>query len=143
MNPLGLNASDIERLWTKVNKTDTCWLWTDAPNNTRYGVFAYQGTSTSAHRATYSLIKGAIPDGLVLDHLCRVRLCVNPDHLEPVTVQENRRRSLPTICIRGHELTPENTWTGKHNRRACLKCHRELHRLAEARRRQRLRDQAA
>lgn len=66
-----------------------CWLWTGCINPDGYGVFR----NTSAHRLTYQESRGPIPAGLVLDHRCKNRRCVNPDHLEAVTQRENRRRS--------------------------------------------------
>ena len=84
-----------ERFWEKVDKAgqDECWLWTankTAPNG--HGRFLGPGGQVMAHRFAYELLVGPIPEGLVIDHLCRVRLCVNPAHLEPVTAEENIRR---------------------------------------------------
>ena len=70
-----------------------CWIWQHAKNHAGYGVTTVSGTSTLAHRASYQMYVGSIPLGLQLDHLCRVRACVNPDHLEPVTGTVNVRRS--------------------------------------------------
>lgn len=76
----------------KIEFTDAgCWVWTGAVcPTTGYGTV---GTS-SAHQRSWELLVGPVPDGLVLDHLCRVRHCVNPDHLEPVTQRENVRRGI-------------------------------------------------
>lgn len=84
-----------ERFWEKVEKggPDDCWLWTankTAPNG--HGRFLGPDGQIMAHRYAYEALVGPIPEGLVIDHLCRVRLCVNPDHLEPVTAEENTRR---------------------------------------------------
>lgn len=116
------------RFWEKVNKTDSCWLWTAYTSHNGYGRFMYERKVEAAHRLSYIDRHGEIPDGLEIDHLCRVRHCVNPDHLEAVTRQVNVRRGLvPSIasaqftafnlkrhserthCKRGHEFTPENT----------------------------------
>jgi hypothetical protein len=78
-----------ERFWPKVEKTGTCWLWGGARDRGGYGVFENQ----KAHRVSYVLSGGTIPEGLQLDHLCFVRHCVNPEHLEPVTAKENTRRA--------------------------------------------------
>jgi hypothetical protein len=81
-----------ERFWEKVNKTDTCWLWIAATGRFGYGQFWSKNKMVSVHRFSYELCKGKIPKGMVLDHLCRVRHCVNPEHLEVVTGLENSRR---------------------------------------------------
>ena len=77
----------------KIQPTGFCWLWTGKPNQGGYGVQHFQGKLWKAHRFVYTFLVGPIQDGLVLDHLCKVRICVNPDHLEPVTLPENVRRS--------------------------------------------------
>jgi hypothetical protein len=81
-----------ERFWEKVNKTETCWLWTAAKTWDGYGRFKLNKTHVLSHRFAYELLKEKIPNGLQLDHLCKVRDCLNPDHLEPVTSQENTKR---------------------------------------------------
>lgn len=117
-----------ERFWAKVEKTDHCWLWHGAVSSyTGYGSIGHNGKTCVAHRMAYLLVKGAIPDGLELDHLCRNRLCVNPDHLEPVTHLENMRRgalATRTHCIHGHEYTPENTYLAPAGGRRCRQCAR-------------------
>lgn len=83
-----------ERFWPKVNKTETCWLWTGYVDNDKgYGRFAYPG-GTLAHRFAYELLVGPIPDGLQVDHKCRVKSCVNPDHLQAVTQELNMQNQL-------------------------------------------------
>jgi hypothetical protein len=77
--------------WAKVDKTETCWLWTGAMLN-GYGKF-WAGKTVFAHRWSYERFIGPIPKGLHLDHLCRVPACVRPDHLEAVTNRENVLRS--------------------------------------------------
>ena len=74
--------------WGQVDKTDSCWLWTGHLDRNGYGKVG----NRLAHRMAYTMVKGVIPEGLSLDHLCRVHNCVNPDHLEPVTHAENVRR---------------------------------------------------
>ncbi len=104
--------------------TSGCWLWI-AASARGYGRVDVNGKLSQAHRVVYEILRGPIPDGLQLDHLCRVRCCVNPDHLEPVTLAENVRRGiyLTTICKRGHKWTPENTYivpqTGARQCRTC------------------------
>lgn len=86
----------VERFWEKVDRRGPadCWLWT-ATRTAKDGhgrFYPITGKGVLAHRFAYELLVGPIPDGLVIDHLCRVRLCVNPAHLEPVTAEENTRR---------------------------------------------------
>lgn len=102
-----------------------CWLWTGA-TTVGYGRFRGSGV----HRMAYEELVGPIPDGLVMDHLCRVRHCVNPAHLEPVTLAENVRRGLSgryqaskTHCPQGHEYSPENTYVTKVGQRKCRTCY--------------------
>ncbi len=102
-----------------------CWIWRGAVNRAGYGAFSVDGTTRRAHRVSYELRVGPIPEGLHLDHLCRVRACVNPAHLEPVTHAENVRRGAragQTHCKRGHEFTPENTRVDKSGGRCCIAC---------------------
>src|SRR5262249_41065983 len=83
------------RFWKFVNRTETCWLWTGCKNRYGYGKFnagAKTRPNIRAHRYAYEIFIGKIPDGLTIDHLCRNTSCVNPVHLEAVTVSENVRR---------------------------------------------------
>lgn len=120
-----------ERFWAKVDKTAPggCWAWTGGRNDDGYGIAVVaKETQRNAHRVAYEWLVGPVPEGLVLDHLCRVRHCVNPEHLEPVTQQENVQRYTRTItaCRQGHEFTPENTRTygGKRQCRTCANARR-------------------
>jgi hypothetical protein len=81
-----------QRFWAKVNKTETCWLWTGATSGNGYGVFGVTRKMVMAHRWLYEHEIAPIPNERDLDHLCRVRLCVNPAHLEPVSRRENLLR---------------------------------------------------
>ncbi len=101
--PVGFKgAEEATRFWAKVDKSGDCWLWSGALNDRGYGIFAV-GTppkdAIRAHRWAFENTVGVIPDGLQLDHLCRVRHCVRPDHLEPVTTQENTRRGIESRSI--------------------------------------------
>lgn len=97
--PPGRNPTPLpQRLWAQVDKTapDGCWLWTGATKNGYGAVYAAAGRSEPAHRVAYQLLVGPIPGGLVLDHLCRDRRCVNPEHLDPVTHAVNILRGTGT-----------------------------------------------
>jgi len=120
------------RLWEKVEKTSTCWLWTGSVNSSRYGTIRVDGKSWRVHRYAWVLLRGPIPDGLVVDHLCRVRRCVNPEHMELVVGEVNVLRGIgitavngrKTHCKRGHEFTTENTRIDRRGHRVCRTCHR-------------------
>jgi hypothetical protein len=112
-----------------------CWLWTGKTGNGGYGRFRFNDRgSMGAHRFLWISVIGPIAPGLQLDHLCRVRHCVNPAHLEPVTAKENQRRGTAAErnrmrrrpqCMYGHSYTVENTgytWRGK---RYCKQCSRD------------------
>ena len=106
-----------ERFWAKVDKTETCWLWIGAQSRTGYGSFGVKRKTHYVHRLAYEWLIGPIPEKLVIDHLCRVRNCVNPDHMEIVSHRENTLRgvgpaalnSAKTHCKRGHLLDEQNT----------------------------------
>lgn len=129
-----------ERFWEKVNKDgpEGCWLWTAYILVNGYGLFGLRKNKMIlAHRFAYQDAIDQIPSGLVIDHLCRVRHCVNPSHLEAVTQRENVRRgfggannSSKTHCPNGHEYTCENTYSApcRPNSRYCRACRREKNR---------------
>lgn len=84
------SGTDAERFWAKVNRTDGCWPWMAYKQPSGYGHFMTRdGRTNMAHRLAYELVKGAIPEGHQLDHVCHNRTCVNPDHLRPVTNKQN------------------------------------------------------
>lgn len=118
-----------DRFWDKVNKTDSCWLWTGSVNIAGYGqVRGDTGKNERAHRVAYAMLIGNIPTGLTLDHTCGVRKCVNPQHLEPVTTEENtsrHHRKRGQYCRRGHERTEENTYFPRGQGPKCKVCRAE------------------
>lgn len=124
----------VERFWAGVAKSEACWIWTRSCIR-GYGQFYLDGRNRKAHRIAYELLVGPVPDGLVLDHLCRVTRCVNPEHLEPVTVAENNRRSslAKTGCHRGHPYDDANTYIFR-GARACRRCRAEAQARWQARR---------
>lgn len=142
-DPLGggpnrIYGDDEARFWSYVDKSDGCWLWTGYTNPKGYGRFMLNGRQVQVHRFAYEAEVGPIPEGLEIDHLCRTRNCVRPDHLEPVPGVVNlargngdpARNARKTHCKRGHEFTPENTWisptNGGRSCRACRKIRRRL-----------------
>lgn len=129
------------RFWEKVTESETgCWLWTGAKIRSGYGQFGtHRGPVVLAHRWAYENLIGEIPEGLQLDHLCRVRLCVCPYHLDPVTNKVNARRgnSLKQECINGHSLAGVEP-TNKQSRlvKVCMPCQRDRQKAYRLRKRQ-------
>lgn len=96
---------------TKIVPAGECWEWVGAKISTGYGSLTNgQRGSVLAHRKSYEIVVGPIPEGLTIDHLCRNRACINTDHLEPVTNAENTRRAaaLRTHCVKGHPFDGDN-----------------------------------
>lgn len=116
-------------MYAQIGDKDQCWNWTGYINDNGYGLMRGTGWNYRAHRWAYEHFIGPIPEGKVLDHLCRNRRCVNPHHLEPVTLVENLNRGIRTNanrgithCLNGHEFTEENTRIDKRGKRACRTC---------------------
>lgn len=132
-------AELLERWWANVDKSGPvpecaphlgpCWLWTATPKNA-YGLFLLNDKTVRAHHAGYVLLVGPVPEGLELDHLCRVTRCVNPAHQEPVTHAVNTLRgespqaanARKTHCPQGHPYDEANTYVNTYGRRVCRIC---------------------
>lgn len=139
---MDLTDKQIDNFWNKVTFAGPCWEWYRL-DKTGYGRYTFWNAtaqkvqSIMAHRVSYQLLVGDIPSGIVLDHLCRNRACVNPDHLEMVTNRENILRgsglaaqnARKTHCKRGHALTPDNIKPSKDGHRRCLTCVRHAAKL--------------
>lgn len=135
-----VSDKDIDRLYDKFQICeDGCWRWTANRTSYRkrggYGGFWFGKIRILAHRFVYEWLRGPIPDGMQLDHLCKNTLCVNPDHLEIVTPKENTLRgssfaavnASKTHCPKGHELSEENLLK-RNSGRSCKLCHRLISR---------------
>ena len=142
-----LTDAEVDRFWAKVEKAEDCWTWLGYKRG-GYGRFAPRHRlDLAAHRVAYELLVGPIPEGLTLDHLCHTesdclggddcphRSCVNPDHLEPVTMRENTLRTTNNIvginarkthCKYDHELSGDNLITYRNGQRACRTCKRRI-----------------
>ena len=126
---MGRPANTVERMLSRdVEKTSTCWIWAGPRQANGYGKATILKRSLLAHRVFYEHYKGAIPDGFQVDHLCKNRLCVNPEHLEAVPPSVNNARSdspsavnaRKTLCLRGHELA--QAYVTPNGRRHCRVC---------------------
>ena len=126
-----------ERFWRKVDKTETCWLWSAGTDKFGYGKFKAKGKTIRAHRYSYVLFNGPIPNGLFVCHECDVTGCVNPQHLWLGPPSSNTRDMVSKnrhgahmkpgeYCRNGHEYAVVGTfvYNGKRARRACKECKR-------------------
>lgn len=120
----------MARFIDKVVIDDEHWRWEGSLHAEGYGHFRFEGRTQEAHRAAYTLFRGPVPEGMVIDHMCRTRDCVQPAHLEPVTDAENRRRgespharnARKTTCDSGHPFNEANTYLAPTGRRSCRPC---------------------
>ncbi len=123
----------LQRLKARVIiDSNGCWIWQGKPNKAGYGGIEIGHKPYRSHRLMYILIRGSIPERLELDHLCRVKICCNPDHLEAVTHLENCLRGISgdrqrakTHCPSGHPYDEENTYVRADGERNCRTCARE------------------
>lgn len=131
-----------ERLEARIerDREDGCWIWRGSLTSEGYGQVKRDRRNLLVHRLIYERVVGPIPDGRYLDHLCRVRSCCNPEHLEPVTNKENvlrgvgpsAKNAVKTHCKHGHEFTAENTHVRPNGDRMCRACSREGQRRARS-----------
>lgn len=124
-------AEDMARFLAKVDKTESCWLWTAFCDKHGYAKFSVGGRTRRAHRFAFERFVGPIPEGYEIDHLCRNRSCVNPAHMEAVTPRVNGYRSFSpmgvnhrkTHCPYGHPYDAANTYlTPREGSRQCREC---------------------
>lgn len=144
----------VDRFFAKISPEPNtgCWLWTGCTNTGGYGQITLAngnpgGQAITAHRLSYVLRHGEIPKGLFLDHICRMRICVNPNHLRIVTPRVNVLENSvspaalnlrKTHCKSGHEFTPDNL-VRDPTRRTCKECRRQMRsRIGKARRQSRV-----
>lgn len=124
-----------------VTDPSGCWNWRNGKSLKGYGRAIIKRREYSAHRVSYEAFVGPIPAGLTIDHLCRNRACVNPEHLEPVSNETNvargvsfsARNAAKTHCDKGHAFTPENTRIRPSGWRECRACYRATQRDRYAR----------
>jgi hypothetical protein len=130
----------MTRFWSRVERTETCWLWTGATLPNGYAHMRIDGTYHMVHRVAYELFVGSIPTDCVIDHVCEVLTCVNPDHLEAVPQRVNAKRALQRgndryergiECLHGHS---GDIFTDNLGTRRCRACRRESQRKYRQRR---------
>lgn len=123
--------TNVESRFMKfVDKSGSCWMWTGRTDRYGYGRFKLDRRMALAHRVSFLFSLGSIPPGMTIDHLCRNRACVRPDHLEVVTRKVNSLRGIgptavnarKTVCNSGHPFSPENTYTRPNGHRDCRTC---------------------
>jgi hypothetical protein len=143
---LELTPQQIERFWSKVEKTDVCWIWKGWLNHHGYGMFdVAKGVKKFAHRIAYEICVGPIPEGMTIDHVrekCSSRACTNPEHLRVVTRGENvlagdtlaAANAAKTHCPQGHPLSGGNLYVCPKGKRGCRICRNEASRRSQARR---------
>lgn len=131
-----------ERFWAKVDKQQDCWIWAGSKMKDGYGHLGVERKMVLAHRFSYELSCGPVPDGMHLHHVCENQSCVRPDHLRVVSPIEHKeltprsiayQASQKTHCPQGHPYNEENTYIDKRGSRNCRVCHRlSYHRRKKA-----------
>lgn len=125
-----LTEKQQENFWSRVLKTNTCWMWFGCRSADGYGRFQFKRTTINAHRMAYALKKGILDKSKQIHHLCNNPSCVNPDHLEQITVRENVLLSdnpasinaRKTHCNKGHPLSGDNLYCPPSGKRYCRTC---------------------
>ena len=148
--PTGIPITDDDgnRLPSMFVDANGCWIWTRSTDGKGYACSSrgpFGASSKRVHKAIWEEFNGPMPDGLQSDHLCRVRCCVNPAHIEAVTSSENNRRSMAptgtnsrkTICIKGHALSGDNLIIKSDGNRECRTCRQSRDRESQVRRQER------
>lgn len=140
--PIVLSSQQRDTFWHFVEEQPTgCWEWRGHLFSTfGYGQFRVGYRNLKAHRISWTLTRGPIPNNVTLDHLCRNPKCVNPEHLEIASNKENiLRGTSPTAinarkthCKRGHEFTPDNLRRQRADRRECLQCYKDRRKAKRA-----------
>lgn len=128
--PREQRRSTLKDVWSRFVASDEgCWPWHGPVGGSGYGTMRFERKKHQAHRLIYELLIGPIPDGLDIDHLCSNKLCVNPDHLEPVTRSVNIQRAIDreerprkTACPQGHPFDESNTIVLAPSGRRCRLC---------------------
>jgi hypothetical protein len=143
-----LTSKELTRIFRNVRKEKNgCWIWTGGKDVAGYGLMTLRGNRVSVHRLLHEAMVGHIPDGFVVDHLCRVPACCNPEHLEAVTQKVNvGRAKMPSghnhhfgrrkHCVHGHPFSGKNLRLAKRPRGICRMC-RTCARIGQARRKRR------
>lgn len=127
MKTIEITERRLQRFYSRIENKDGHWLWTGPVSKAGYGLYS----GFLAHRMSYLIHKGKLIPGLVIDHKCRVKNCVNPEHLRQTTVAKNNEIHFKTHCKRGHRLTVQTTVLRKQGgrsypQRRCLICLRML-----------------
>ena len=136
MSKVNYRGTVVERFWRRIEPEPNsgCWLWIGATNGNGYAKLSVNGRMNEAHRVSYEMFVGKIPIGLDIDHLCRIRSCVNPNHLRILTRQQNVMcgqhpnviRSRANRCLRGHTFD----YVDPRGHKRCRECRRQRDRRA-------------